>query len=65
METKDLIKLASNTKIASRKLSVLTDSEKNSILTNIGKNLLKNIDIILKSNSKDIKNAKASKKFGK
>ena len=62
METKDLIKLASNTKIASRKLSVLTDSEKNSILTNINKNLLKNIDIILKSNSKDIKNAKASGK---
>ena len=62
METKDLIKLASDTKIASRKLSVLTDSEKNSILTNINKNLLKNIDIILKSNSKDIKNAKASGK---
>ena len=62
METKDLIKLASNTKIASRKLSVLTNSEKNSILTNISKNLLKNIDIILKSNSKDIKNAKASGK---
>ena len=62
METKDLIKLASNTKIASRKLSVLTNSEKNNILNNINKNLIKNINTILKNNSEDIKNAKSSDK---
>ena len=54
IEKKDILKICQKAKAASRQVSLLDSKLKNEILKDASKNLLKNMDVIIEENKKDV-----------
>ena len=59
IEKKDILKICQKAKAASRQVSLLDSKLKNEILKDASKNLLKNMDVIIEENKKDVQSNKS------
>ena len=59
IEKKDILKICQKAKVASRQVSLLDSKLKNEILKDASKNLLKNMDVIIEENKKDVQSNKS------
>ena len=59
IEKKDILKICQKAKAASRQVSLLDSKLKNEILKEASKNLLKNMDVIIEENKKDVQSNKS------
>ena len=59
IEKKDILKICQKAKAASRQVSLLNSKLKNEILKDASKNLLKNMDVIIEENKKDVQSNKS------